>query len=97
MSVAVSCNLPDGLILGVDSAVTLNDAKGNIAKVYETASKLFQLGEKPIGIGMRPQGVQWDMGACEWFSGAPAVHRRQEDHETTLTYRFEFSDLYRFF
>lgn len=50
MTVAVSCNLPDGVILGVDSAVTINDGKGGIAKVYENAEKLFQLGEKPIGI-----------------------------------------------
>jgi hypothetical protein len=50
MSVAVSCNLADGLILGVDSAVTINDPSGGVAKIYENATKLFQLGEKPIGI-----------------------------------------------
>lgn len=46
MTVAVSCNLADGVVLGVDSAVTI----GNVLKVYENAEKLFQLGEKPIGI-----------------------------------------------
>lgn len=50
MSVAVAGNFPDGVVLGVDSAVTLSDAKGQVAKVYENAEKLFQLGEKPIGI-----------------------------------------------
>jgi hypothetical protein len=50
MSVAVSCNLADGLVLGVDSAVTINDISGGVAKIYENATKLFQLGEKPIGI-----------------------------------------------
>lgn len=50
MSVAVAGNFPDGVVLGVDSAVTLSDANGQVAKVYEHAEKLFQIGEKPIGI-----------------------------------------------
>lgn len=49
MTVAVSCNLADGVVLGVDSAVTLGGPEG-VLKVYEHAEKLFQLGEKPIGI-----------------------------------------------
>jgi hypothetical protein len=49
MTVAVSCNLSDGVILGVDSAVTVTTPQG-IAKVYENAEKLFQLGERPIGV-----------------------------------------------
>jgi hypothetical protein len=49
LTVAVSCNLSDGVILGVDSAVTIADSKA-IYKVYENAEKLFQLGEKSIGI-----------------------------------------------
>ncbi len=56
MTVAVSLNLSDGVILGVDSAVTLGgtvagqpDIKG-VIKCYEHAEKLFQLGEKPIGL-----------------------------------------------
>lgn len=52
MTVAVACNLPEGVILGVDSAITMNDAQGNVVKVYENATKLFQLGAKPIGIAM---------------------------------------------
>jgi len=52
MTVAVAGNFPDGVVLGVDSAVTLSDAKGRIAKVYENAEKLFQIGEKPIGIAV---------------------------------------------
>jgi hypothetical protein len=50
VTVAVAGNFPDGVVLGVDSAVTLNDTNGQIAKVYENAEKLFQVGEKPIGI-----------------------------------------------
>ncbi len=50
MTVAVLCNLADGVILGVDSAITFSDSKGRVAKVYENAEKLFQLGEKPVGL-----------------------------------------------
>jgi hypothetical protein len=50
MTVAVSCNLSDGVALAVDSAVTLPDGAGGVAKVYENAQKLFQLGDRPIGI-----------------------------------------------
>lgn len=49
MTVAISCNLSDGVILGVDSAVTVPGPSG-IAKVYENAEKLFQLGTRPIGV-----------------------------------------------
>lgn len=51
MTVAVSCNLSEGVILGVDSAITVATPQG-ILKVYEQAEKMFQLGAKPIGIGV---------------------------------------------
>ena len=51
MTVAVSCNLSDGLILGVDSAVSI-PSPGGVAKVYENAEKLFQLADKPVGIAV---------------------------------------------
>ena len=51
MTVAVSCNLSDGVILGVDSAVTIPSPSG-IVKVYEHAEKLFQLATTPIGIAI---------------------------------------------
>jgi hypothetical protein len=47
-SVAVLCNLSDGLIIGVDSAVTVGDA-GGIRKVFDDGEKLFQLADK-IGV-----------------------------------------------
>lgn len=50
MTVAVACNTPEGVILGVDSAITMNDNQGRVLKTYENAVKLFQLGDKPIGI-----------------------------------------------
>jgi hypothetical protein len=49
MSVAVLFNLSDGLVLGVDSALTAFDSQG-ISKVFEDADKLFQLSNLPIGI-----------------------------------------------
>jgi len=45
MSVAVLANLSDGLIIGVDSAVTYSDANG-IQKVFEDGEKLFRLAGK---------------------------------------------------
>lgn len=51
MTVAISCNLSDGVILGVDSAVTVATT-GGIAKVYEHAQKLLQIQDKPIGVAV---------------------------------------------
>ncbi len=48
MSVALLCNLSDGVILGVDSALTVQGANG-VEKVFEDGDKLFQL-QKRIGI-----------------------------------------------
>jgi hypothetical protein len=48
MSVAVLCNLSDGAVIGVDSAMTVQDANG-IQKVFEDGEKLFQLATR-IGI-----------------------------------------------
>jgi len=63
MTVAVSCNLSDGVILGVDSAITLSGSPVGqphivgVVKCYEHAEKLFQLAEKPIGIATFGIGV----------------------------------------
>ena len=51
MSVAVSCNLSDGVVLAADSAVALRTA-GEIVKIYEPAEKLFPLGDRPIGMAV---------------------------------------------
>jgi hypothetical protein len=50
VTVAVSCNLSEGVVLAVDSAVTLPDEQGGVAKVFENAEKLFQLGNRPMGM-----------------------------------------------
>ncbi len=48
MTVAISCNLSDGVILGVDSAVTVVASSDHL-KIWENAEKLFQIGARPIG------------------------------------------------
>lgn len=48
MSVAVLCNLSDGVIIGVDSALSVWGSNG-VEKVFEEGEKLFQL-NKRIGI-----------------------------------------------
>jgi hypothetical protein len=48
MSVAVLCNLSDGVIIGVDSALSVWGANG-VQKVFEDGEKLFQL-DKRLGI-----------------------------------------------
>jgi hypothetical protein len=45
MSVAVLCNLSDGVIIGVDSALTVMGANG-VERVFEDGGKLFQIGKK---------------------------------------------------
>jgi len=51
MTVAVFCNLSEGVILGVDSAASF-PGPGGVAKVYENAEKLFQLANRPIGVAV---------------------------------------------
>ena len=57
MSIAVVCNLSDGVILGADSAITVTASAGAqekrmglIAKIYNEAEKVFGLSDFPIGI-----------------------------------------------
>lgn len=57
VTVAVACNLAEGVVLGVDSAVTMSNQQGQIIKTYEHAVKLFQLGEKPVGIATYGMGA----------------------------------------
>jgi hypothetical protein len=57
LTVAISCNLSDGVNLGVDSAVTAPSPDGGVMKVYENAQKLFQVGERPIGVATYGLGV----------------------------------------
>jgi hypothetical protein len=50
MTVAVAINLSDGVILGVDSAVTIPNPYTGIPKILEHADKLFQIQARPIGV-----------------------------------------------
>ncbi len=60
------CNLSDGLIIGVDSAVTVRDANG-IQKVFEEGEKLFQLADK-IGV------ATYGLGGLEGRSIGSFIH-----------------------
>ncbi len=51
LTVAVSCNLSDGVILAVDSAVSVPGPTG-VAKVYENGEKLFQIVGRPVGVAI---------------------------------------------
>jgi|GEM_PF-1222043 len=57
MTIAVACNLADGLIIGADSAVTVQGAvntpqgrQEGILKVYNDAEKVFSFYSLPVGI-----------------------------------------------
>ncbi|MBZ5695958.1 MAG: hypothetical protein LAN36_11445 [Acidobacteriia bacterium] len=72
MSVAVLCNLSDGLIIGVDSAITVSDSNG-IQKVFEDGEKLFQLAGK-IGV------AAYGLGGLEGRSIGSFVHEFELAH-----------------
>jgi hypothetical protein len=50
MTVAISLNLSDGVVLAADSAATVPGEGGSVLKTYENAEKLFALGNRPIGV-----------------------------------------------
>ena len=53
MSIVISCKTPEGVILGVDSAVTvLSSDRKTVLGVRKDQKKLFQLRNKPIGIAV---------------------------------------------
>lgn len=43
MSIAVACAVPDGVVIGADSAVTVALPDGGVLKVFEDAEKVFPL------------------------------------------------------
>jgi len=55
VTVAIACNLSEGVILGVDSAASVPTPWGT--KIYETADKLFQLGSLPVGVAVYGLGA----------------------------------------
>lgn len=50
MTIAVSCCLADGAIIGADSATTIFASPGNVAKVYNDAEKIFPLFSLDVGL-----------------------------------------------
>ncbi len=102
MTVAVACNLSEGVILGVDSAVTLPDpgGTGTIAKVYENAEKLFQLGEKAIGVAhfglaaLGSRGVGSYLREFEVLDPHAVVSGPASMHDVVEELRSFFMDVY---
>src|SRR5258705_11642407 len=82
MSVAVSCNLSDGVILGVDSAVTLPGPAG-VLKNLRKCREAFQLGDKPIGAAFFGLGSFGTRGMGSYLRQFHSQNR--EALATTLT------------
>lgn len=78
MSVAVLANLSDGLIIGVDSALTYSDANG-IQKVFEDGEKLFRLAGK-IGV------ATFGLGGLEGRSIGSFVHEFEIAHPELINW-----------
>jgi hypothetical protein len=83
MSVAVSCNLSDGVVLAVDSAVALR-AAGQIVKVYENAEKLFPLGDRPIGMAVYGLAAIGDRSIGSYLREFAAENQVVADPTSTL-------------
>ena len=50
MTIAISCCLADGAIVGADSAITVFAPGGGVAKVYNDAEKIFPLFSLHVGL-----------------------------------------------
>jgi hypothetical protein len=88
MTVAVTVNLADGVIFGVDSAITLPSSAGKETTVYENSDKLFPLGKLPIGI------ATYGLGAM----GSRSIGSYLREYEVTnpddlLTKQYTMSEL----
>lgn len=67
MTIALVCNVSDGVVMGVDAAVTV-PAPGGIAKVYENAEKLFALKGRPVGMAGYGLGSMADRSIGSYFA-----------------------------
>lgn len=81
MSIAIVCNLSDGVIFGADSAITVrasvkaqDPGLGLVAKVYNEAEKVFRVAELPVGI------VNFGVGMME----ARSIGSYIEEFEATV-------------
>jgi len=81
MSIAIVCNLSDGVIFGTDSAITVTSSVkaqdphlGLIVKVYNQAEKVFRVAELPVGI------VNFGVGMME----ARSIGSYIEEFEATI-------------
>lgn len=56
MTIAVTCNLADGVVMGVDSAVTIENPSGQ-SRIFGDGEKLFTLWDRPIAVSV------WGLGS----------------------------------
>jgi hypothetical protein len=83
MSIVVTCNLSDGLVLGADSAITISgtaqDANGNVSmgvlKVYQNAQKIHPIFDLPVGV------LSFGLG----YLGNRSIESFVSEFETTTT------------
>lgn len=85
VTVAVACNVSDGVVLAVDSAVTLRAPDGSgIEKIYENAEKLFPLGGRPIGVAVYGLGALGDRSLGSYLAEFEKQNPAVVDPRTTL-------------
>lgn len=101
MTVAISCNLSEGVVFGVDSAATVPAPGGGVAKVFENAEKLFQLGNKPVGIatygiaGFERRGIGSFIREFELINPKGVISESTELIRIVEQLRIFFLDVYR--
>lgn len=58
MTIAVACNLADGVVIGTDSAVTI-EKPGSQSRVYSDGIKVFTVKDRPLGM------ATWGLASIE--------------------------------
>lgn len=102
MTVAISCNLSDGVILGVDSAISVEGAFTNprgeqhkgILKVYKSSEKLYKL-SKFVGITTFGLGMIGSRSMGSYLSEFKLKHNKKENRSEKL--EDICKDLFKFF
>ena len=95
MTIEISCNLSDGVIMGADSAITISgkvglpgDVREGVLKVYNEAEKIFQLCNLPVGImtyGIGMLGERTLESYIREFEYSDKYKEKQKQSITTYT------------
>ena len=100
MTVVVACNLPDGVVLGTDSVVSIvSQENGQLLNFHEDTEKLFKLGNKPIGIAVFGRAFFSNMSIGNYIRQFEAFQSELFEKETTMeeivdALRSFFMDMY---